>query len=211
MINLINYNNTNPCCCSQGMKFAICILKDLIDNVDLIDSYSFFYGCSDIADPTILYSRYPNFIVLQKQRVNDPTLMVSRHVCIDSINYIKIIPQADQSCKIKNELNKNYISPSVLILSCNENCCCKESAAAFMKDKYLQCNWSNQLFRVQLETPGYVVPNNPINNPDDEHYVSVIHMDYDVAWLFDQVDEVFYIVSLCKICSLVDISPIQES
>lgn len=203
-----NYNSVNNCCCSQGMKYAICILEDLIATEILIDKYKFFYSCgSSGADEKLVESKYPNFILLQEEIVQPqpPNKIKSTNICIENIDYIKIVPMTDQSAKIINELNKYYISPSVLHINCNENCCCKNSATAFMKDKYMNLEWANRQFIVGLKDNNYVIPETQPDPQNPTNFVTVIHMDYDIAWLWDQQNQVFYLVSLCKICALIDI------
>lgn len=209
---MLDYNTSNPCCCTYGMKFALCILQNLINQMDIISSYEFFTTCG-VFDGTLLESRYPNFVFLQKEGTpndEDDIPIINTNFCIDSIEYIKITPETNQYMQIINELNKNYISPSVLLLNCNENCCCKESAAAFIKDKYLKCNWNNRVFRVRFNGEDSIIPPVPENPDEVQGFVTVIHMDYDIAWLFDNQTKVFYIVSLCKICALIDISLSEE-
>ena len=203
MINLSNYNNMNNCCCTHGMKYAICILEDLISLETLIDQYRFFYACGS-SDGSLKNSKYPNFVLIEEEIIESPNKVKSINLCIDDIDYIKIEPKSDQSSKIINELNKYYISPSVLHINCDENCCCKNSAIAFMKDKYMNLEWDNRQFIVGLKDNNYIIPEQ-LDSQNPTNFVTIIHMDYDVAWLWDQQTKAFYLVSLCKICSLIDI------
>lgn len=201
-----NYNNMSNCCCTLGMKYALCILEDLISTGTLIDKYKFFYACGS-SDGNLEKSKYPNFILLQEEIEQSvpPNKIKSINLCIDDIDYIKIEPKADESAKIINELNKYYMSPSILHVNCDENCCCKNSAIAFMKDKYMNLEWSNRQFIVGLKDNNYVIPQTQIDPLNPTNFVTVIHMDYDIVWLWDQQTKIFYLVSLCKICSLIDI------
>lgn len=203
-----NYNIMNNCCCTYGMKYAICILGDLISAETLIDTYQFYSSCGTFNENSkLVQSRYPNFILLQEE-IDDPgstSQIKNTNICIDDIDYIRISPNTDQSAKIINELNKYYISPSVLHINCNESCCCKNSSAAFMQNKYMNLEWANRQFRVKLRDNNYVIPEMQADQQDFDNFVTVIHMDYDVAWLWDQQSKIFYLVSLCKICALIDI------
>ncbi|WP_343347068.1 hypothetical protein [Terrisporobacter petrolearius] len=196
----------NNCCCTHGMKYAICILEDLIALETLIDKYRFFYACGS-SDGSLKNSKYPNFLLLEEEiiQVQPPNKIKSINLCIDDIDYIKIEPKEDQSGKIINELNKYYISPSVLQINCDENCCCKNSAISFMKDKYMNLEWANRQFIVGLKENNYIIPEIQPDPQNPTNFVTVIHMDYDIAWLWDQQKNTFYLVSLCKICSLIDI------
>lgn len=201
-----NYNKMNNCCCTHGMKYAICILEDLIALETLIDKYRFFYACGS-SDGSLKNSKYPNFLLLEEEiiQVQPPNKIKSINLCIDDIDYIKIEPKEDQSGVIINELNKYYISPSVLQINCDENCCCKNSAISFMKDKYMNLEWANRQFIVGLKENNYIIPETQPDPQNPTNFVTVIHMDYDIAWLWDQQKKTFYLVSLCKICSLIDI------
>lgn len=201
-MSLQNYNNINTCCCTYGMKYAICILQDLIDTQTLIENYQFYYSCGiSSEDDKLVKNKYPNFVLLQQEIVESqsPNKIKSTNICIEDLDYIKIVPKANESASIVNELNKYYISPSVLEVRCNESCCCKNSALAFMKDKYMNMEWGNRQFRVGLRDEDYIIPE------DENNFVTVIHMDYDIAWLKDEETQIFYLVSLCKICALIDI------
>lgn len=201
-----NYNKMNNCCCTHGMKYAICILEDLIALETLIDKYRFFYACGS-SDGSLKNSKYPNFLLLEEEiiQVQPPNKIKSINLCIDDIDYIKIEPKEDQSGVIINELNKYYISPSVLQINCDENCCCKNSAISFMKDKYMNLEWANRQFIVGLKENNYIIPETQPDPQNPTNFVTVIHMDYDIAWLWDQKRKTFYLVSLCKLCSLIDI------
>ena len=206
MINLSNYNNMNNCCCTHGMKYAICILEDLISLETLIDKYRFFYACGS-SDGSLKNSKYPNFLLLEEEiiQAQPPNKVKSINLCIDDIDYIKIEPKEDQSGGIINELNKYYISPSILQNNCDENCCCKNSVISFMKDKYMNLEWANRQFIVGLKENNYIIPETQPDPQNPTNFVTVIHMDYDIAWLWDQQRKIFYLVSLCKLCSLIDI------
>lgn len=196
------------CCCTYGMKYGICILQDLIDIESLIESYQFYYACGNSSiEDKLAKSKYPNFILLQEEIIQPqpPNKIKSTNICIEDIDYIKIIPKENESAKIINELNKYYISPSVLHINCDENCCCKNSAIAFMKDKYMNLEWGNRQFIVELKDNNYIIPDNPTAPQEPTNFVTIIHGDYDIAWLWDQQTQVFYLVSLCKICALIDI------
>ncbi len=277
-----NYNSMNNCCCSCGIKQAICILKDI---KDLIKKQTVYFNCGtsygeikdskypnfvlieetsetsnkmkilkDIKDlikkQTVYFncgtsygeikdSKYPNFVLIEETSETSNKMKVN--LCIDDINFIKIEPKygecqsiinelnkyyispvvvegkCDENCCCKsdinfikiepkygecqsiiNELNKYYISPVVVEGKCDENCCCKSSVAAYMKDKYIKPRSDKRKFKITFRNINYSVPN--IEN----HFVTIIHLDYDVAWAIDVIDKSLYLISLCQVCALID-------
>lgn len=184
-----NYNNSQTnCCCSCGIKKAICEIKSFSY---LIDSYTVYYTCGN-SNGEIKDSKYPNFILLQE---NISTATKNINLCADDILFIKIVPTELDYQSIINFLNNKYVSPFILDIPCNENCCCKSSVAAYLKDKYLESNPSKRLFTIQVNSQG---PNNTIPN------VSLVHLNHDVAWVLDYTEKTLYLVSLCSICTLID-------
>lgn len=127
-----NYNSMNNCCCSCGIKQAICILKDI---KDLIKKQTVYFNCGT-SYGEIKDSKYPNFVLIEETSETSNKMKVN--LCIDDINFIKIEPKYGECQSIINELNKYYISPVVVEGKCDENCCCKSSVAAYMKDKYIK-------------------------------------------------------------------------
>lgn len=183
-----NYNNPiNNCCCSCGIKKGICMLKNLSD---LIESHTVYYTCGS-SDGVIKDSKYPNFILIEEASKNI-------NICIEDINFIKIEPVGGNYQHIINELNKQYVSPFVLCVPCDENCCCKSSSASYLKDKYLEPDPAERKFIINIKGETSTIPTTPRNK------VSVVHLDHDIVWVLDSVEQILYLVSLCNICALID-------
>ncbi|RDY24988.1 hypothetical protein CHF27_001955 [Romboutsia maritimum] len=190
-----NYNyqtNSKDCCCSCGLKKAICILTSLNSLIDTNEKITIYYSnTSPITNASILNSHYPSLVLING--TNNSNNTVESYICVDCINAIKVYPKNNDYQSIINILNGEYNSPICLTLPCIENCCCKYSIAGYLKDKYI--TMSNRNFNVSL-----------CNSPHDILNVSVIHLDYDVAWLLNSIDKVLYLVQLCNICSLSEVS-----
>lgn len=187
-----NYNSMNNCCCSCGIKQAICILKDI---KDLIKKQTVYFNCGT-SYGEIKDSKYPNFVLIEETSETSNKMKIN--LCIDDINFIKIEPKYGECQSIINELNKYYISPVAVEGKCNENCCCKSSVAAYMKDKYIKPRSDKRKFKITFRNINYSVPN--IEN----HFVTIIHLDYDVAWAIDVIDKSLYLISLYQVCALID-------
>lgn len=192
---MVSLKDRINCCCSCGIKLSICILKDMINMGNLIDNYTIYYGGGS-SSGQLLESKYPNFILIQEPLENNQTLNIN--ICLENLNYIKIEPTGGSYSSVINVLNKYYVSPFVIHPNCVENCCCKDSSISYLKDKYMESDLNGRQFRIQLNDNNYVIPEGDSTN------VTVIHMDYDVVWLLNQANKVIYLVSICKICSLID-------
>ncbi len=193
-------NNNGSDCCNCGMKYALCILQDII-STNIVKDYKLFYSCGESdTDAQLKDSKYPNFILLEKViEEGPPEVIRCNNICINDLDYVRIEPNDGDSAKIINELNKYYISPCALHVNCKDDCGCKNSIIAYMKNKYMDPNWESRQFRVRLRDENYVIPEQM------GEFITIIHMDYDIAWLWNQETKNFYLVSLCKICSLVDL------
>ncbi len=192
-----NYSNkVKDCCCTCGLKRALCILNRLDY---LIEKITVWY-CNTSADSIIRDSKYPNFILLEQTIGNKN---IYSQVCIESINVIKISPNTPSGSinpdyqSIINELNKEYKTPLSLSINCDENCCCKESAMMYLVDKYIESEINKREFIVRVSSP-------PSTISPSYNKVSVVHLDYDIVWLLDSSEKVLYIVPLCNICGFVD-------
>ncbi|MEG0238381.1 MAG: hypothetical protein RR628_02080 [Clostridium sp.] len=185
-------NNSNDCCCTCGLKKAICIINQLID-LDLVDSDKLLdvYYASDLSlSKSILKeSLYPNLISLIKEENGVETVNIE--LCLEFLNAVAINPASDYQ-SIINILNKNYYHLLSLETPCDENCCCKNSFIDYFKDKYLQPTYEDRVFKL-----GVCGINAPI--PTGDNKCTVIHLDYDVGWFLDIKNSLIYLVPLCKI------------
>lgn len=196
-----NNNNINNCCCSCGVKKALCIIKNL---KNFIDTSRVYYSCGN-SNGEIKDSKYSNFILLEEE-TNESFLSEKKlyiNLCIEDISFIEIIPKDLNYQSIINELNKEYASPLTLNTNFDENCCCKFSTISYLVDKYLECNPLKRQFYLNVNGLTNTVP--PfLDSCSSICTVTVLHLDYDVVWLLDSVNKIIYLVSLCSICALID-------
>ena len=188
-----NYqSNPNDCCCSCGLKKAICTISSLGSLIDSTNKTTVYYSNkSPITNASLSSSNYSSLILVDGNDItNNP---IKSYICIDCIDAIKIYPNKDDYQSIINILNGEYNTPICLNFPYNENCCCKYSIASYLKDKYL--SMINRNFNVSI-----------CNSSLDILNVSLVHLDYDVAWLLNSTDKVLYLVQLCNICSLSDVA-----
>ncbi|MCR8744602.1 hypothetical protein [Romboutsia lituseburensis] len=193
-----NFNNPiTSCCCSCGMKKAICEINILSD---LIESYTVYYTCGS-SNGVIKESDYPNFVLLQESNSSD---IKNINLCIEDILFIQIEPKQGDYQSIINLLNNKYTSPFTLNIPCDENCCCKSSVAAYLKDKYLEPDPSKKTFIIQVNGQNNNTIPNVAENLINSHKVSLVQLNYDVAWILDYNGKTLYLVSLCNVGALID-------
>lgn len=185
-------NNVNNCCCSCGLKKAICLINNLGDLVDSTDKLTvYFDGELTIKKATLKESKYPN-LYLTIGNFDNTSTSINMNVCLESLNAICIKPTSGNYMSIINILNREYNCILSLQIPCNENCCCKYSFLSFFRDKYIEPDPSKRLFNIGI--CGIPITDNIIKNK-----LTFIHCDYDVVWLLDPTLALIYLVPLCKI------------
>lgn len=200
MYNNINSNIINNCCCTCGLKKAICIIEKLGNLVDSTDLLTVYYDSNlTVTKATLQSSDYPNLVrVIGKSTINNVTTDISLDLCLEYLNAICINPASNNYQLIINELNKDYSSIMTLNIPCNENCCCKYSFISFFKDTYTQMDPADRSFKLGISG---VSPTDSLST----NKLNIIHCDYDVAWLLDTTpgDSKIYLVPLCKIYGII--------
>lgn len=192
-----DFNNQNGCCCSCGLKKAICILNqikelDLIDNTTLLDVY--YDSNLKLTESTLKESLYPNLILVEGKDESNNTIKIN--LCLEYLNAVAFKAKLNDYQSIINILNRDYYHLLRIETPCTENCCCKYSFIAYFKDKYLQSNHEDRIFKLgvcEIATP----------IPQSNENLVVVHLDYDIGWFLDIINATFYLVPLCKIYGVI--------
>lgn len=192
-----DFNNQNGCCCSCGLKKAICILNqikelDLIDNTTLLDVY--YDSNLKLKESTLKESLYPNLILVEGKDESNNSIKIN--LCLEYLNAVAFKAKSNDYQSIINMLNRDYYHLLRIETPCNENCCCKYSFISYFKDKYLQSNHEDRLFK--LGVCGIATP-----IPQGAEKLVVVHLDYDLGWFLDIINATFYLVPLCKIYGVI--------
>ncbi|MCE9676790.1 hypothetical protein LPC27_13525 [Paraclostridium bifermentans] len=192
-----DFNNQNGCCCSCGLKKSICILNqikelDLIDNTTLLDVY--YDSNLKLKESTLKESLYPNLILVEGKDESNNSIKIN--LCLEYLNAVAFKAKSNDYQSIINILNRDYYHLLRIETPCNENCCCKYSFISYFKDKYLQSNHEDRLFK--LGVCGIATP-----IPQGTEKLVVVHLDYDIGWFLDIINATFYLVPLCKIYGVI--------
>lgn len=193
-----NDNINNNCCCTCGLKKAICIISRLGDLIDATGKLTVYYDSNlTVTKATLQDSKYPNLIKVIDETTNQAT-DITLDLCLEYLNAICIKPASNSYQLIINELNKDYCSIMTLNVPCNENCCCKYSFISYFKNTYTQIDPANRSFKLGISG---VSPTDSLSI----NKLNVIHCDYDVVWLLDPTpgDSKIYLVPLCKIYAII--------